>query len=263
MIPGAYIIEWQKNAPWQNNAQVEQDLVIERALVELFSNDTIRKSLAFRGGTVLHKVYFKPQVRYSEDIDLVQINAKEIGPVLSVIRKILGFIDNKPKYKTTIHNNTFVFRFDSETEPILPLKLKVEINCREHFTVLGWKEIEHSMQNSWFSGGAKIISYELEELLGTKLRALYQRSKGRDLFDLYYALTNADIDTDKIIHCYTEYMMVSDGQAASSKEFIRNMDEKMNDNTFRGDIVGLLRPEVKFNMDDAYVLIKQKLLEKI
>ena len=63
MIPRSHIIEWQKNAPWKTNAQVEQDLVIERALVELFSDDFIRENLAFRGGTALHKMIFKPQAR--------------------------------------------------------------------------------------------------------------------------------------------------------------------------------------------------------
>lgn len=145
MIPGAYITEWQKNAPWQNNAQVEQDLVIERALVEIFSNDLIQKNLAFRGGTVLHKMFLNPQVRYSEDIDLVQINKTGIGSLLSDIRKILSFIDKKPRYKATENNNTLTFRFNSEIDPVQPLRLKVEINCREHFTILGWKEIKHTI----------------------------------------------------------------------------------------------------------------------
>ena len=39
------------------------------------------------------------------------------------------------------------------------------------------------MENSWFSGRCELTTYALEELLGTKLRALYQRAKGRDLFD--------------------------------------------------------------------------------
>jgi len=71
MIPRAFITEWQKNASWQTNAQVEQDLIIERALIEMFSDEMIRSKLAFRGGTALHKIFLKPQVRYSEDIDLV------------------------------------------------------------------------------------------------------------------------------------------------------------------------------------------------
>ena len=57
MIPKAYIIEWQKNSAWKNNAQVEQDLVIERTLVELFSNEFLKENLAFRGGTAIHKLF--------------------------------------------------------------------------------------------------------------------------------------------------------------------------------------------------------------
>ena len=58
-------------------------------------------------------------------------------------------------------------------------------------------------------------------------------------------------------------MKFSNKRVATSKEFILNMDEKMQDATFLGDIVGLLRPEVKFNMDEAYEQIKKELLEKI
>lgn len=263
MIPQAYIIEWQKNAPWQNNAQVEQDLVIERALVELFSNDKIRENLAFRGGTALHKIYFKPQVRYSEDIDLVQIKAGPIKPILAEIRKALNFLGTKREVKQNIHNVTTKYTFETEIEPVIKTKLKLEINVREHFNVLGWKELEHSIQNSWFEGETKIISYHLEELLGTKLRALYQRSKGRDLFDLYYALIHAKLFPEKIIQCFKKYMIFSNGRAKTAKEFLINMDEKMQNDSFKGDIVGLLRPDVEFNMDEAYELIKKELLEKI
>lgn len=79
------------------------------------------------------------------------------------------------------------------------MKLKIEINTREHFNVLGLKEIPYKVENPWFSGEYNLTGYELEELLGTKLRALYQRRKRRDLFDLYWALTNHKIDTLKVI----------------------------------------------------------------
>ena len=57
MIPRAYITEWTQYAPWKTNEQVEQDLVICRALVDIFSNDYLAKELAFRGGTALHKLF--------------------------------------------------------------------------------------------------------------------------------------------------------------------------------------------------------------
>jgi predicted nucleotidyltransferase component of viral defense system len=78
MIPRRYIEEWKEFASWPEDAQVEQDLVIEKALVQLFSNPFLHERLAFRGGTALYKLFLQPQVRYSEDIDLVQINPEPI-----------------------------------------------------------------------------------------------------------------------------------------------------------------------------------------
>lgn len=79
-------------------------------------------------------------------------------------------------------------------QPIVNMRLKIEINTREHLNVLGLKDIPYRINNTWFSGQCRITGYKVEELLGTKLEALYQRKKGRDLFDLYCALTNLDID---------------------------------------------------------------------
>ena len=92
MIPKRYIEEWKEFAPWPDNAQVEQDLIIERALVELFSDEMLRENLAFRGGTALHKFFLKPQSRYSEDIDLVQISSGNIKPILEKNKSTTGFL---------------------------------------------------------------------------------------------------------------------------------------------------------------------------
>ena len=66
--------------------------MICRALVEIFSDEFLAKSLAFRGGTALHKLYLKPQPRYSEDIDLVQIAAEPFGPVVDRLKERLSFL---------------------------------------------------------------------------------------------------------------------------------------------------------------------------
>lgn len=263
MIPRAYIYEWQQFAPWQTNAQIEQDLVIERALIELFSNDMIRENLAFRGGTALHKIFMKPQARYSEDIDLVQIKSGPIHPVMQEIKKAMSFLGSKRNTKQNLRMNTIVYRFDTEIAPVINTRLKLEINSREHFSILGWKKVEHQLTNPWFSGSAEIISYEIEELLGTKLRAMYQRKKGRDLFDLYYALIQNGPDCDKIVSCYKEYMEFSNGRASTAKEMLINLDEKMRDPDFIGDTKGLLRPEVTFDINKAYELVKKELIERI
>ena len=59
MIPRDYITEWRAHAPWVQDFQVEQDLVISRALVEIFSHPHLRDALAFRGGTALYKLHLK------------------------------------------------------------------------------------------------------------------------------------------------------------------------------------------------------------
>lgn len=69
MIPKLFIEKWQQNAPWQILDMVEQDLIISKALVALYSNPQIKSNLVFRGGTALNKLYLKPPARYSVNMD--------------------------------------------------------------------------------------------------------------------------------------------------------------------------------------------------
>ena len=87
MIPEYFIQEWKEKAPWTEPYMVEQDLIICRALISIFSDEFLASQLAFRGGTALHKLYLSPQPRYSEDIDLVQINPGPIKPIMYLWEK--------------------------------------------------------------------------------------------------------------------------------------------------------------------------------
>ena len=75
MIQRAFITEWRAKAPWALDEQVEQDLILSRALVDLYSEEALQRAVAFRGGTALHKLFLPSPARYSEDIDLVQVEA--------------------------------------------------------------------------------------------------------------------------------------------------------------------------------------------
>ena len=135
--------------------------------------------------------------------------------------------------KPKANNNTILYRFNAEYSNIR-LRLKVEINCREHFTVDGWKKYPFEISNPWFSGKAEITTYDLNELLGTKLRALYQRRKGRDLFDLYYVSQHSELDLDKLIACYHRYMEFSVDKPPTAKQFLQNLEQKEQDKDFFG-----------------------------
>lgn len=261
MIPQAYITEWSNNVPWQTNEQVEQDLVICRALTALFKDEFLAGHLAFRGGTALHKLYLSPQPRYSEDIDLVQIKAEPIKETIDKIREALAFL-GEPKVKQKENNNTLIFRFESEMA-LMPIRLKVETNCREHFSVLGITKFPFAVESLWYNDSCEITTYQLEELLGTKLRALYQRRKGRDLFDLYTAITQKALNLDQILTCYREYMNFVVSAPPTQKEFLLNMETKMQDADFLGDTQLLLRNGESYDPQKAYELVKVNLLEKI
>lgn len=263
MIPRSYIAQWREYAPWRSNPQVEQDLIISRALVEIFSDDLLREHLAFRGGTALHKLYLNPAPRYSEDIDLVQIKEGPVKPILLAIDKRITFFEEERVVKQKANNNTILYRFTSEDTPQTRLRLKIEINCREHVTVMGWQSFPFKIANEWFAGEASITTYKIDELLGTKLRALYQRKKGRDLFDLHYANQNYKLDYDSIIKCYHEYMKSSVDKLPSQKDFLLNLEEKRTDTNFAGDMEGLLKPELAYDQNAAFDWLIENIVSKI
>ena len=210
MIPFDYITEWRAEAPWIDDAQVEQDLVISRALVEIFRHPALADSLALRGGTALSKLQLRPPARYSEDIDLVQTTAQPAGPMMNALRDVLEPWLGKPKWKQGEGRITFYFRYTAEGASPVPMRLKVETNTREHFALYGLQKAPFKVASRWFEGACDIQTYELDELLGTKLRALYQRKQARDLFDLEIALTRLPVEPQRIVAAFLEYM-VRDG----------------------------------------------------
>jgi predicted nucleotidyltransferase component of viral defense system len=184
LIPAAYLQAWSAKAPWPESRQVEQDLIICRALCDLFNSPKLAGKIAFRGGTAINKLLFKKPLRYSEDIDLVQITAEPIGPVVDGIREALAWLGKCARDQAG-HSMHLIFRFAPEVDPSSTMKLKVEINTREHHSLLGIRHYSFAVENDWYQGATQIASYEPEELFGTKLRALLQRRKNRDLLDLH------------------------------------------------------------------------------
>ncbi len=262
MIPRDYITEWRAQAPWVEDFQVEQDLVISRALLAIFTHPLLGKSLAFRGGTAIYKLHVKPPARYSEDIDLVQITAEPAGPVMNVLRKVLDPWLGKPQWKQSEGRVTFFYRFASEDMPPLRLRLKVEINSREHFSVYGFTREPFAVSSRWFEGKCDIVTYTLDELMGTKMRALYQRKKGRDLFDLAIALEKAAVDPDRAVAAFLEYM-TRDGHRVTRAQFEKNLEAKLGDPQFNADIGPLLAYGYAWDSESASATVRSHLITRL
>ncbi|MFZ4578130.1 MAG: nucleotidyl transferase AbiEii/AbiGii toxin family protein [Myxococcota bacterium] len=262
MIPKDHITAWRQQAPWLLDAQVEQDLVISRAIVELFRIPELANGLAFRGGTALYKLYLTPAARYSEDIDLVQIRPDPIGDTLDRARSVLDPWLGTPRRQLKDGRVNLVYRFESEDMPALKLRLKLEINTREHFTELGIARIPFRVENPWFTGAADVATYALDELLGTKLRALYQRRKGRDLFDLWHAMNTGSVDPSTLVTCFQRYM-AEGAHSVTRAQFEENLAEKRQQLDFRDDMAPILRQGFAWDVDAATDMVLHRLVARL
>ncbi|MDR1386917.1 MAG: nucleotidyl transferase AbiEii/AbiGii toxin family protein [Propionibacteriaceae bacterium] len=249
--------EWAVTHPWSSPSQVEQDLLLTRAICEIAAHPYLGRELIFRGGTALHKLHLDKPFRYSEDLDYVRSTAGGIGPLVDALRDVgtaLGFqtaslIREHPKvvWKTT-------------TDDGLPLKIKIEINTHERSPELPVIALPFQVESRWWTGQVRVRTFQPPELVATKIRALYQRCKGRDLFDLWLALTKLGLDPENIITAFTPYR--PEGLTASLT--IANLEEKLANPKFRVDLDQLVTDmPTDYDIDQAADLVIQRLLRHL
>jgi len=210
MIPAQNIVAWGAVVPWADQRQVEQDLIISRAIIAIFEDPFLRTALRFRGGTALNKLHFPAPLRYSEDIDLVRTAAGPIGPVLDALRAVLQPWLGQAQYDPSAIAPKLRFRVEAEDGSGVPIRLKVETNTSEIEAFDPPLDLPFAIDNPWFAGSTMVVTFSHEEMLATKLRALLQRDKGRDLYDLAHALETFDgLDPAKVVDFFGRYVALS------------------------------------------------------
>jgi predicted nucleotidyltransferase component of viral defense system len=260
MIPENFIEQWHSFVKWRTLPQVEQDLVISRVLVDLYNEPYIKDVLVFRGGTALNKLFLKPPARYSEDIDFVQKRSEPIGKTIDSIRILLKPWLGDPQWKITQRSAKLIYKYESVNK--VPTKLKIEINTTEHFQVLPLCLEKFDVRSEWFNGSADIITYEIDELMATKLRALYQRRKGRDLFDVWYVAKQKLIDLNRVFEIFSKYC-TNDNTNIQGKGFLKNLELKKNHPDFQSDMSALLPMELNWSFEEAYQFVVDNVISKL
>ena len=240
MIPAQHIVDWGNVVPWADQRQVEQDLIISRALVEIFSDDILREAVRIRGGTALNKLHFPISIRYSEDIDLARTSGGPIGPILDQLRVVLEPWLGRARFDQSPVAPKIRFRVNAEDGSGVPIRLKVEINTRETQALDGSVMLPFKIDNSWFSGAAAVSTYSREEMLATKLRALLQRDQGRDLYDIAHALeVFENLDVSRMVEMFGLYLDFS-GQSISRAQAQERMFAKLANRRLLLDLRPLL-----------------------
>ena len=251
MITDADIAHWRSMVPWVDPDQVEQDLVLSRVIVEIANDPLLGQELVFRGGTCFHKLWLDRPWRYSEDLDYVRSTAGGVGDILTALRSIgerVGF----ERVNTAIGQHPKA-RFRSTFATGGAMTIKVEINTFERSPARPIVHRSFGVDSPWFTGHAEVPTFDLAELIATKIRALFQRKKGRDLFDLWLAVRQAGVTPEDIAACFEPYR--PDGWSASRA--LDNLNAKLEDAQFVRDLDALIGevPE-SYTIDDAALVAR-------
>lgn len=268
------ILAHQTVVPWAAQYQVEQDLLLCRAMVALFEDKFLSAQIAMRGGTLLHKVHLAPPARYSEDIDLVAVGARPADHIRRAIRRVLTEVLGTPKASVwdtlvlAIRNTVkpsrvlrMTYSARSIIEPNRTLEIVVEANVTERKPHRAVVEMPFSFPFRDKPVQTHIKGFDIHEMLGTKMRAMFQRKRGRDLFDLYWALTKSPtpVDPAAIIASFEHYLK-QEGTKAGRAEFIGILDGHLKDRGFCSDMQPLLRTDITYDPQAAGKYVKTHLL---
>lgn len=268
------ILAHQAVVPWAAQYQVEQDLLLCRAMVALFDDKFLSSQIAMRGGTLLHKVHLAPPARYSEDIDLVVVGSRPADHIRRAIRRVLTDVLGTPKASVwdtialAIRNTVkpsrvlrITYSARSIIEPNRTLEIVVEANVTERKPHRAVVEMPFDFPFRDKTVETRVKGFDIHEMLGTKMRAMFQRKRGRDLFDLYWALTKSPtpIDPAAIIASFEHYLK-QEGTKAGRAEFIGILDGHLKDRGFCSDMQPLLRTDIAYDPQAAGKYVKTHLL---
>lgn len=273
------VLAHQHVVPWPELYQIEQDLLLSLVMRAIFSDEFLRTQIAVRGGTVLHKVHLAPAARYSEDIDLVVVGDRPEEHVRKALMRVLRPILGREQswawtyLKLAVRNATqksrilrCIYKMPSVVEPGRTLTIEVETNVTERTPHI---ELMHPSFEFTFREQAlstPLISFHLNEMLATKMRALFQRRKGRDLFDLQRAISRGNpevLSIDTVVAAFQHYMHVEKTRVPRS-EFIDHLRDCLRDRTgFCADLNGLLRTGEEWDADAAGTFIEQLVLARL
>lgn len=190
---------------WQLRPEiVEKDYVLGWFLAGLASSD--QKDLwIFKGGTCIKKCFFETY-RFSEDLDFSllakaaysddAIRAVLVATVRSV-HELSGIdfpenlVEVRPRQNQQ-NQLTFQCRIGYRGPLAVPSYPRVRLDLTQHEPVLDAPEVRsilHPYPDA-LPQDATVLAYSLDELLAEKTRALYERTRPRDLYDVVYLIEN-------------------------------------------------------------------------
>lgn len=211
--------------------QIEKDYVLSWILQGIAQHTELSKVIAFKGGTVLKKVYFK-DYRFSEDLDFTLLNDEITNEqIFQWFHEIFEFIKEKANIPLEIidnneHEDGGINFYISYIGPFEGLgahkRVKVDISRSEHLefepitqdVILCYTDLEEH----------KLLCYPLEEMLVEKLRSIMQRMQARDFYDIWYLIEIHGMDVNFYLN---EFKSKCESKGLKISDFLEKFEQRL------------------------------------
>ncbi len=175
---------------------------LERLMLSIAQNQDLAGRLALSGGTGLNKLWLPNPARYSEDLDYVCVVSKA-DDLLDDARSTALECGLLPAGRKSLRRKSphpkVLLKFRSVLDGS-EQKIKMEIADPHPALDLGphIKHVERQVSEEWLASSATITTISPAYMAAMKLRAIYSRAKGRDLFDFYHLVTTLGVKPEDL-----------------------------------------------------------------
>jgi len=161
-------------------------------VLQIISTSTLGKTLIFKGGTALHHCYLK-HYRFSEDLDF---SSNQTPVSLEEMHKIFEKVDYLHIKKDYLSAATVKIEKLQYTGPLVQSNsLKVEIDFLQN-VILPPQALKY--QNVW-GVDFTVLVMDIKEICAEKIRAMSDRARYRDFYDMFLILDTYQVDLKKVI----------------------------------------------------------------
>ncbi len=232
-------IQKKANQVGVRDQQIEKDYILSWILWGVANHEQLSKTVVFKGGTVLKKVYFE-DYRFSEDLDFTLLN-NEISneQIFEWFNEIFDLIKEEANIplKKIDDDEDDENKLKEEKEDGLnfyigyvgPLggfgnnkKVKVDISRSEKLefepvvksAIVDYSDLEEH----------KLLCYPLEELLVEKLRCTMQRTQPRDYYDIWYLV---EVEKMEVEYFTNEFRNKCNSKQQNPDDFHKKLEQKL------------------------------------
>lgn len=211
--------------------QIEKDYILSWVLQGIAQHEHLYKTIVFKGGTVLKKVYFE-DYRFSEDLDFTLLdNEISNDQIFEWFEEVFEYVRDEANIPLEIINNNEhedggINVYISYVGPLggvgVNKKVKVDISRSE---TLAFEPIKQKVFLGYTDQeDHELLCYPLEEVLVEKMRSVMQRMQARDFYDIWYLLEIHGMDIDFYV---VEFRSKCKSKGIDPTEFYNKLEQRL------------------------------------